>query len=137
VLIQRHWRGYAERQRLRRLNQTFARMQQKYRAQKRANEKRKQKRLAQDELKFKLMLEHRRRQRQRKVDLIELMEILPPNQIEPFMERQREFAARTIQACFRGYKERKQMANIKKNAIEYKAAVKIQLAVRRLYDFFF
>lgn len=130
VTIQRHWRGFAERKRLRRLNQTLASFQLKYRARREMNERRAQRRLAEQELKFQLVLAHRRRQRQRKCELAELIQILPADQIALFEERQRDYAATIIQSCFRGYRQRRAFMATRQNAIEKRAAITIQTTVR-------
>jgi len=64
-MIQKVWRGYSERKRLKKINQSFAKLQNKFRAKKQVEDMKKQKKMALDELRFQLMLEHRRKQRQR------------------------------------------------------------------------
>jgi len=126
TLIQKTWRGYIARKRLKKLNKSFAKLQNKYRARKNLESEKKQKKLALDELRFQLMLEHRRKQRQRNIKMMELIEILPPNQIEKYMEKQREYSAVIIQANFRGYRERKLLEKKKDIMIKTKAAIYIQ-----------
>jgi hypothetical protein len=126
TLIQKTWRGYIARKRLKKLNKSFAKLQNKYRARKNLESEKKQKKLALDELRFQLMLEHRRKQRQRNIKMMELIEILPPNQIEKYMEKQREYSAVIIQANFRGYRERKLLEKKKDIMIKTKAAIHIQ-----------
>ena len=111
------------------MSKSFAKFQKIYRAKKELNERKRQKKLANNDLKFQLMLEHRRRQRQRNIKMRELLEILPPNQIESFFEKQREEATIKIQAAFRGYRERKILGNKRQYLIENKAATSIQRAV--------
>lgn len=125
-MIQKIWRGYKERKNLKKLNKSFAIFQKKYRNHKRADDEKKQKKIAFDELRFQLMLQHRRKQRQRNIQMLELLEILPPNQIEIYMDKQREYSARLIQANYRGYRQRKLFDKNKAEIIQYKAAVKIQ-----------
>ena len=120
-----------ERKKLEKAHKSFSKFQLKYRARKEIDEKRKAKRQAEDELRFQLLLEHRRRQRQRKLDMVELIKILQPNQIEKYLEKQREQSALIIQANFRGYRERKLFNLIKNDKIKIKAVVCIQRAVRK------
>lgn len=130
VLIQKHWRGYVARKKLKKMNASFATFQRKYRARRAAKEKAQEVKLAKDELKFQLILKHRRMQRLRKVQLFELIDILPSNQIVPFMEKQREYSATIIQACFRGYMQRKKYQRMIEQRRVIKAVVCIQRAVK-------
>ena len=126
TLIQKTWRGYVARKRLKKLNKSFSKLQNKFRANRNLEMEKKQKKLASDELRFQLMLEHRRRQRKRNIKMLEIIEILPPNQIENYMEKQREYSAVIIQANFRGYRERKILEKKKDHMIKTKAAIRIQ-----------
>ncbi len=135
IVIQAHWRGYAMRKRLRKANQAFAKLQQEYRQKKAEQEMQKQKQLAEEELKFQLLLRHRREQRERKVQLMQIIEILPLNQIEAYFERQREYSAKLIQSAYRGYRKRKAFAQQKDHLIRAKAAILIQQSVIFFYDF--
>ncbi len=128
-MIQKIWRGYVARRRLQRANKAFAKLQQKYRAKRQIEEKKKQLKMAKDEIRFQLMLEHRRRQRQKKIQMLEIIEILPPNQIELYLENQREYSAKLIQANYRGYRVRKDFQILRRQLIMNKAAIKIQRAV--------
>jgi myosin heavy subunit len=129
MIIQKTWRGYQERKRLRKLNEGFSKFQKIYQAKREFKDKRKQKQMARDELKFQLVLEHRRRQRQKKVKLLELLEILPADKIEDYLEKQRQYSATKIQAGFRGYRARKELTKHREEILRERAAVKIQRAV--------
>ena len=123
-----------ERKQLKQANKAFSKFQLNYRAKKEVIEKKKLKRQAEDELKFQLLLEHRRRQRQRKIEMVELLHILPPNQIERYLEKQREYSAKIIQANFRGYRQRKVFHSVRVKAVKIKAAICIQRAVINVYS---
>jgi hypothetical protein len=129
TLIQKTWRGYLIRKKLRRRNEAMAKFHQKYRQRKQMEEDKKQKLAVEQELRFQLLLEHRRKQRQRNVDMLELLEILPANQIDKYYEKQRDYSATVIQAWYRGCKTRQLMKTVKKDAKEIKAAICIQRAV--------
>jgi hypothetical protein len=118
-----------DRKRLKKLNDGFAQFQKKYRARRTLEEKKKQMSKARDELQFQLMLEHRRKQRQRNIQLLELLEVLPAHKIENFLEKQREYSATVIQAGWRGYKARKEFNKQKEAIKRHRAAVKIQREV--------
>lgn len=137
MIIQKTWRGYQERKRLRKLNEGFSKFQKIYQAKREVKDKRKQKQMARDELKFQLVLEHRRRQRQKKVKLLELLEILPADKIEDYLEKQRQYSATKIQAGFRGYRARKELTKHREEILRERAAVKIQRAVISLITWYF
>lgn len=130
-MIQKTWRGHMERKRLKKANKSFAKFQQNYRARRELEEKFKQQKMAKDELRFQLVLEHRRKQRQKKMEMLELLEILPADQIENYLEKQRQYSATVIQAFYRGYRVRKDFNKNRVQIIQTKAATKIQRAVRR------
>jgi hypothetical protein len=88
-----------------------------------------------NELKFNLILEHRRKQKKRKLDLMQLIEILPPHQIAAFFEKQMEHAATKIQAFYRGFIERRLFKANKEVMIRRKAAIIIQKAVKYLFEY--
>lgn len=129
VTIQRHWRGYVVRQQLKRKSHTVERLQQQVRARRELKAKRNERRIAKNEIKFKLLLVHRRQQRQRNCQMLELIEILPADQLPTFEERQREYAATLVKAAWRGYRVRRQLDAVRRRVVEIRAAKKIQLAV--------
>ncbi len=129
TLIQKTWRGYLVRKKLRRHNEAMAKFHQKYRQRKQIEEEKKQKLAIEHELRFRLLLEHRRKQRQRNVEMLELLEILPANQIDKYYEKQRSYSATIIQAWYRGCKTRQLMKGVKNKAKEIKAVICIQQAV--------
>lgn len=108
-------------------------LQQAYRSHLEKKEKKRTKKMADDELRFQLMLKHRRRQRQRQIKMANLIEILPANKIETYMERLREDSAKIIQATWRGYRTRKIMVETRETMIRNKAARKIQASVIKLF----
>ena len=129
TIIQKTWRGHMTRVRIRKVNEAFAKFQQKFRAKRQRDNDLRQRENARHELRFQLVLEHRRKQRQRKMEMLELLEILPPGQIESYLEKQREYSAKLIQANFRGYLSRKQFQNERIQLMRTRAAVQIQRAV--------
>jgi len=137
IIIQKTWRGHMDRKRLRKINESFAQFQKKYRARRTLEEKKNQMTKARDELQFQLMLEHRRKQRQRKIEMLELMEVLPAYKIEDYLEKQREYSAIVIQAGWRGYKTRKEFYKKIEDIRRNRAAVKIQRKVLTLMSCFF
>ena len=90
-----------------------------------------QRALVEQELNFKLAIEHVRKVRQHKLNKAELLEIVPANQLERFMQKERERAAVIIQSAFKGYLVRKNMNAHKFYMKHYRAAVCIQRAVTK------
>ena len=118
-----------DRKRLAKVNKAFADFQRKYRKRRSKEEKQKQLKMAKSELQFQLVLEHRRKQRARKVEMLELLEILPAHKIEGYLEKQREYSATVIQANWRGYRARRMFEERRGEVVRDRAAVKIQREV--------
>ncbi|CAF0736431.1 unnamed protein product [Brachionus calyciflorus] len=131
LVIQKVWRGYKARKSLKEKMSKVTTLQKAYRNRLAKKETDKAKKMADDELRFQLLILHRRKQRQKQVQLAELIEILPANKIDWFMEKQREDAAKRIQALWRGYQVRKNFQKSKQKMIRIRAVVKIQTAVRK------
>ena len=131
TLIQKRWRGYRTRTRLARLNKMVLRVQRAYRDKCERNESERVERRVRDDLKFELMLQHRRAQRERSVRTAALIDILPAEEIDEYMEHEQERSATLIQAHYRGYRARKKLVHVRAKLIEYKAAACIQRAVRQ------
>ncbi len=114
---------------MKKADRAFAKFHRQLRKKKEKIRDDKQKKLVEEELKFQLLLDHRRKQRQRKIEMAQLIEIIPSNQIEKYFERQREYSATIIQACYRGYRQRKVIPEIRDRMEKFRAAVCIQRAV--------
>ena len=129
--IQRVWRGYQARKELREKNSKIKLLQRVYRNRQEKRDQEQAKKVAEDELRFQLMLKHRRKQRQKQMELAALIDILPANKIDSYMEKQREYSAKIIQATWRGHRVRKNFHKSRQNMIQFRAAVTIQTAVRK------
>jgi hypothetical protein len=122
---------------LKKANKTFAKFQQSYRRKKQEADEQKLIEIAQSELKFQLALQHCRKLRKRNLTMAELIQIVPANEIEKYLQKQKENAAVTIQSNYRGYLARKIFGQKKEQVEQYKAAVCIQRAVsieKKNYD---
>ena len=135
TVIQKTWRGYQERKRLKKANEAFSKFQKKFRARRHLQDKKKVQNVAKAELQFQLDLEDLRKARRQKIEMLELLEFLPANKVEDYLEKhynkQREDSARKIQANFRGYRARKELAKNREELRRTRAAVKIQRETRR------
>ena len=132
-VIQKNWRGYSTRKRLDDAKKETENRNEKLRAEREEEEEKRSRRMAEEELKFQLDLEHRRRQRRRNMELAEIIEILPANQIERYFVKQREYSATIIQANYRGYRQRKLFNMNLMSKRREKAAQIIQRGVRFKY----
>jgi hypothetical protein len=131
TLIQKTWRGYRTRTRLARLNKLVARVQRAYRAKRERAESARVERRVREDLKFELLLQHRRAQRERRIRHAALVDILPADELDNYMERERERSAVLIQARYRGYSVRRKLGHVRAKLVEFKAAACIQRAVRQ------
>ena len=132
-MIQKTWRGYKSRKSLKKANEAFSKFQSFYRRKKQESEELKLMNEAQNELKFQLALEHCRKLRKRNLTMAELIKIVPANEIDKYLQRQREAAAIKIQANYRGYTQRKKINNKREFFEKAKAAICIQRAVSNLF----
>jgi hypothetical protein len=112
------------------VNLAFSKFQVSYRRKKEEAENTKQYKMAQDELKFQLALEHCRKLRKRNLTMAELIKIVPANEIDKYLQKQKENAVILIQAHYRGYLQRKLVDGKRNNVEQFRAAVCIQRAVR-------
>lgn len=134
MTIQRHWRGYAVRKRLRQRETATVTIQKQLRAYRERKQDRANKQEVENELKFQLVLAHRRRQRQRHLEMLELISILPADQLAAFEERHRDYAATVIQSAYRSYRVRRLLGGLNTLKVAKKrrlAAITIQTYFRR------
>jgi hypothetical protein len=130
LLIQKTWRGYISRKRLKKIHSAISKFQKSIRMKSEMKKEYKDKEAERNELSFQLAIEHRRKLRQNKLNMAELLQILPASQIEKYLEKQRIDAATKIQATYRGHRYRKKFNNEKYLIVCTKAAVCIQRTVK-------
>lgn len=124
------WRGYRSRMALKKANEAFSKFQVSYRRKKEEADDEKQYQMAQSELKFQLALQHCRKLRKRNLTMAELIQIVPANEIDKYLQRQKENAVITIQAYYRGYIQRKKLNQKRETVEQFRAAVCIQRTVK-------
>ncbi|CAF3080961.1 unnamed protein product [Rotaria sp. Silwood2] len=130
--IQALWRGYASRKRLAKANQAMKQFQNSYRKRKKKEDQMKNEQRQRAEVQYQATLEHYRRLRQFKLKQVQIIECLPASEVEKYLEIQRLHSARKIQAIFRGYLQRRALANGGRDRlIADHAARRIQRVFRR------
>ena len=130
-MIQKTWRGYRARNVLKKASLAFSKFHLSYRRKKEEAANEKQYKMAQSELKFQLALEHCRKLRKRNLTMAELIKIVPANEIDKYLLKQKETAVILIQSHYRGYLQRKQLDSKRDYVERFRAAVSIQRAVRK------
>ncbi|XP_025084498.1 IQ calmodulin-binding motif-containing protein 1-like [Pomacea canaliculata] len=129
--IQAKWKGYITRQKLKKANQAFAKFQRSYRIRKAVEEHEMITTKVQTELQRRMLSQRQNLMRQFKEKQLHALEILPADQIEKYLMKEKSKAALKIQTLWRGHRERSQLLIRQQVAQQVHAAIKIQRAVRR------
>ncbi|KAK7495678.1 hypothetical protein BaRGS_00013125 [Batillaria attramentaria] len=129
--IQARWKGFATRRRLRKANKAFAKFQRSYRLKKAEEEHELLATRMETELQRQMMAKRRKLMLQFKEKQLQTLEILPADQIEKFLTKEKSAAALKIQARWRGHRERTQLPRRQQVVQQVRAAIKIQRAVRQ------
>ncbi|XP_072305854.1 IQ calmodulin-binding motif-containing protein 1-like [Eucyclogobius newberryi] len=136
--IQAAWRSYRTRKRVKNLNRAVGTLQRKYRIRRQQQQNRQKAQLWEETLRYEVNL--RRQQARRKFHLKQrrLLQLLPPEQVGPYLEEVERRAAVLIQTRWRGFRERRRFRRSrdqeKSRQTEQRAAVTIQRAVRWFLD---
>lgn len=130
TLIQKTWRGYSTRKKLKQTSKAIAKFQRLFRKKHQMKLELEARQQEENEMRYRLSIEHCRQMRQRKLEMREILEIIPSNQIDKYFEKQRTLAATKIQAWYKGCRQRRLFEEKRGDAIHYKSAVIIQRAVR-------
>ncbi|XP_076456279.1 IQ calmodulin-binding motif-containing protein 1-like [Babylonia areolata] len=132
--IQAVWKGVLTRNRLRKADKAFSKFQRSYRLRKAEEDHKLLETRVQTELQRRLVANRQRLMIQLKEKHLQVLEILPADQIERYLMKEKSSAAVRIQTMWRGHRERSQLTRRQEVAQQVKAAIKIQRAVRQWMD---
>ncbi|KAL8570993.1 hypothetical protein ACOMHN_037853 [Nucella lapillus] len=132
--IQAIWKGVLTRQRLRKADKAFTKFQRSYRLRKAEEDHRLLETKVQTELQRRLVANRQRLMVQLKEKHLQVLEILPADQIEKYLMKEKATAAVRIQTLWRGHRERTQLTRRQEVAQQVRAAIRIQRAVRQWLD---
>ncbi|XP_030009012.1 IQ calmodulin-binding motif-containing protein 1 isoform X2 [Sphaeramia orbicularis] len=133
-VIQAAWRSYQTRRRVRNLNRAVSKLQRKYRALRTQRRRQQEAQRLDEEIQYQVCL--RRQQARRKFHLKQrrLLQLLPPDQVQSYLQECERRAAVVIQSHWRGFRERRRYENRRctpgPTRAQQEAAMTLQRAVR-------
>uniref|UniRef100_A0A3P9LTY7 IQ motif containing B1 n=1 Tax=Oryzias latipes TaxID=8090 RepID=A0A3P9LTY7_ORYLA len=138
-LIQAAWRSYRTRRRVKSLNRAVSALQRRYRAQRRQQQQQKEAQQWEEELKYQVCLRRQRARREFHQKQRRLLQLLPPDQVQAYLQECERRAAVKIQSFWRGFRHRRHYHNtlrkaLKERRMRQQAARTLQRAVRRFLE---
>ncbi|XP_023820124.1 IQ calmodulin-binding motif-containing protein 1 isoform X3 [Oryzias latipes] len=138
-LIQAAWRSYRTRRRVKSLNRAVSALQRRYRAQRRQQQQQKEAKQWEEELKYQVCLRRQRARREFHQKQRRLLQLLPPDQVQAYLQECERRAAVKIQSFWRGVRDRRHYHNtvrkaLKERRMRQQAARTLQRAVRRFLE---
>ncbi|XP_070175320.1 IQ calmodulin-binding motif-containing protein 1-like [Littorina saxatilis] len=132
--IQAIWKGVLTRRRLLKANTVFAKFHRSYRLKKAKEEHTLLETKVQTELQRRMLAKRQKMMIHLKEKHLQMLEILPADQIERYLMKEKSTAVVKIQTLWRGHRERSQLARRQEIARQVRAAIKIQRGVRLWLD---
>ncbi|XP_059183600.1 IQ calmodulin-binding motif-containing protein 1-like [Centropristis striata] len=133
-LIQAAWRSYQTRRRVKSLNRAVSTLQRRYRARRRQQEQQKEAQRWEEELKYQVCVRRQQARREFHQKQRQLLQLLPPDQVQSYLQECERRAAVVIQSFWRGFIERRRYNNNTRRQThtqqQQQAARKLQRAVR-------
>ncbi|XP_036401741.1 IQ calmodulin-binding motif-containing protein 1 [Megalops cyprinoides] len=130
-VIQAAWRSFQTRRRLKKLSKAVSTLQRSFRERRRQQEEQSQRRRAEEELRHQVLLRRQRALREFRQRQLQLLEIVPADQVDRYLSDLELKAAVVIQKVWRGHRERRNFLQQKQELRQFKAAVTIQRAALR------
>ncbi|XP_024144867.1 IQ calmodulin-binding motif-containing protein 1 [Oryzias melastigma] len=138
-VIQAAWRSYRTRRRVRSLNRAVRALQRRYRAQRRQQQQQKEAQQWEEELKYQVCVRRQRARREFHQKQRRLLQLLPPDQVQAYLQECERRAAVKIQSFWRGFRDRRRYNNTLRKTLRERrarqlAATTLQRAVRRFLE---
>ncbi|RVE75173.1 hypothetical protein OJAV_G00014060 [Oryzias javanicus] len=138
-VIQAAWRSYRTRRRVRSLNRAVSVLQRRYRAQRRQQQEQKEAQQWEEELKYQVCVRRQRARREFHQKQRRLLQLLPPDQVQAYLQECERRAAVKIQSFWRGFRDRRRYHNTLRRTLRERrrrqlAAATLQRAVRRFLE---
>ncbi|XP_068587130.1 IQ calmodulin-binding motif-containing protein 1 [Cebidichthys violaceus] len=133
-VIQAVWRSYQTRRRVKSLNSTVSTLQRRYRARRRRQQQQKEAQRWEEELKYQVCVRRQQARREFHQKQRTLLQLLPADQVQPYLQECERRAAVLIQSFWRGFRERRRYNNTLRHTHTHtrqQAARTLQRAVRR------
>ncbi|XP_057686333.1 IQ calmodulin-binding motif-containing protein 1-like isoform X2 [Corythoichthys intestinalis] len=137
-VIQAAWKSYLTRRRVKSLRGVVLMLQHRFRARRRQQQQRENAQRWQEELNFQVCLQRQQARRKFHQKQRELLQLLPADQVLPYLQECEVRAAVVIQSAWRGFLARRRVDSLRPGLrIEHAqqhAARKLQKAVRRFLE---
>ncbi|KAM7375561.1 hypothetical protein PAMA_014597 [Pampus argenteus] len=135
-VIQAAWRSFQTRRRVKSLNRAVSTLQKRYRARRRQQQQRKEAQHWEEELKYQVCVRRQQARREFHQKQRQLLQLLPPDQVQSYLQECERRAAVLIQSVWRGFRERQRYNSTHRHTLrdthtKQQAARTLQRAVRR------
>ncbi|XP_040887900.1 IQ calmodulin-binding motif-containing protein 1-like [Toxotes jaculatrix] len=134
-VIQAAWRSYQTRRRVKSLSRAVSTLQRRYRARRRQQQQQKEVRQWEEELRYQVCVRRQQARRAFHQKQRQLLQLLPPDQVQSYLQECERHAAVVIQRVWRGFRERRLYNNTLRHTLihtrtQQQAARTLQRAVR-------
>ncbi|XP_074520435.1 IQ calmodulin-binding motif-containing protein 1 isoform X2 [Halichoeres trimaculatus] len=133
-VIQAAWRSFQIRRRVKSLNRAVSALQRRYRARRRQQQQQREAQRWEEELKYQVCVRRQQARRRFHQKQRQLLQLLPAEQVQPYLQECERRAAVVIQSSWRGFRERR-LYNTHRHTLTHshtrtRAARTLQRAVR-------
>ncbi|XP_013877232.1 IQ calmodulin-binding motif-containing protein 1, partial [Austrofundulus limnaeus] len=134
-VIQAAWRSFQTRRRVKSLNRAASTLQRRYRARRRQQQEQRDAQHWEEELRYQVCMRRQQARRQFHQKQRQLLQLLPPEQVQSYLQECERRAAVVIQSFWRGFRERRIYKStlqhtLKQKHTQQQAARTLQRAVR-------
>ncbi|XP_070786942.1 IQ calmodulin-binding motif-containing protein 1-like [Enoplosus armatus] len=135
-VIQAAWRSYQTRRRVKSLNRAVSTLQRRYRTRRRQQQQQREAQQWEEELKYQVCVRRQQARREFHQKQRQLLQLLPPDQVQSYLQECERRAAVVIQSFWRGFRERRRYDvthrhTLRRAHTQQQAARTLQRAVRR------
>ncbi|CAK6979256.1 IQ calmodulin-binding motif-containing protein 1-like isoform X1 [Scomber scombrus] len=137
-VIQAAWRSFQTRRRVKSLNRAVSTLQRRYRARRRQQQQQKEAQQWEEELRYQVCVRRQQARREFHQKQRQLLQLLPADQVQSYLQECERRAAVVIQSFWRGFRERRryntQRHTLRRTHTQRQAASTLQRAVRRFLE---
>ncbi|XP_030608730.1 IQ calmodulin-binding motif-containing protein 1 [Archocentrus centrarchus] len=131
-VIQAAWRSYQTRRRVKSLSRAVSFLQRKYRARRRQQQQQKEAQLWEEELRYQVCVRRQQARRRFHQKQRQLLQLLPADQVQSYLQECERRAAVVIQSFWRGFRDRRCFNSTQRHTLRRERAARtLQRAVRR------
>ncbi|XP_023185530.1 IQ calmodulin-binding motif-containing protein 1 [Xiphophorus maculatus] len=134
-VIQAAWRSVLTRRRVKNLSRAVSALQRRYRARRRRLQQQEAAQQWEEQLHYQVCVRRQQARRRLHQKQRELLQLLPADQVHPYLEECERRAAVVIQSAWRGFRDRRRYGDaLRDSARRQRAARTLQRAGRRLLE---